>query len=233
MIKKMLDGPIDPNTMMYLVNALAFDAEWANKFYDYNISPADFTEYGGTVVETDMMYGTEYSYMSDGDTQGFLKYYNGYSYAFAAFLPEEGTDFDKYVESLTADKIKNLLSDVRSEKTYISIPKFEFDYDTELSATLKAMGMKDAFNVEKADFTGIGSSDDGNIYIGRVVHKTYILVDGLGTKAGAATMVEMLAGSAYIEEQPHQVYLTRPFVFAIVDCQTMLPVFIGTLTTVQ
>ena len=72
-----------------------------------------------------------------------------------------------------------------------AIPKFKSEYSIELKDTLQNMGMTDAFDEEQADFRGIGTSDNGNIYINMVLHKTYIEVDEQGTKAGASTVVGM------------------------------------------
>ena len=76
------------------------------------------------------------------------------------------------------------------------------------------------------------AGDNGNIYISEVLHKTFISVDELGTKAGAATMISMDAGGAMLPE--HRVVdLDRPFVYAIIDNATNLPIFIGTLMTLE
>ena len=79
-----------------------------------------------------------------------------------------------------------------------------------------------------ADFEGLGTSTDGNIYISRVLHKTFISVGEKGTKAGAATIVEMKDGAAAKE-----VYLDRPFVYMLVDCENNIPFFIGTMMDVN
>ncbi|MBQ3590873.1 MAG: hypothetical protein II979_02950, partial [Clostridia bacterium] len=93
-------------------------------------------------------------------------------------------------------------------------------------------GMTDAFDGTLADFSGLGSSTEGNITISRVLHKTYIAVDGKGTKAAAATAVEAVTECAMIEPEPKQVYLDRPFVYLLIDCETNLPFFIGTFMTI-
>ena len=90
--------------------------------------------------------------------------------------------------------------------------------------------MTDAFDYTVSDFSGIGSSIDGNLYISRVLHKTFIAVDEKGTKAGAATVVEMKDESSMIEpEEIKTVYLDRPFLYMLIDCEANLPVFIGTV----
>ena len=81
----------------------------------------------------------------------------------------------------------------------------------------------------------IQSPDTERIYIGRVIHKTHIEVDRKGTKAAAASAVEMLDRAAAVpdEDQPVVIYLTRPFVYGIIDNATGLPVFIGVMNTME
>ena len=92
---------------------------------------------------------------------------------------------------------------------------------------LASMGMTDAFT-DKADFSALGYSENGTITISRVLHRTHITVDANGTKAGAATAVELKDGAA-MPENPREVLLNRPFVYLIVQRATGLPVFIGTV----
>jgi serpin B len=98
-----------------------------------------------------------------------------------------------------------------------------------MSEILQSMGIKYAFDMDLADFSGLAQSELGNIYISRVLHKTFIAVDEKGTRAGAATAVEMACGSAAPLEKPKIVYLDRPFVYMLIDCETDLPFFIGAM----
>ena len=100
---------------------------------------------------------------------------------------------------------------------------------------LTAMGMTDAFDWKKADFSRMGCTADGtNLCIGRVIHKTKITVAEEGTKAAASTVVEMLAeGAAEIQEETRTVTLNRPFLYMIVDTEHMEPIFMGTLLDPQ
>ena len=97
-----------------------------------------------------------------------------------------------------------------------------------MSKILEGMGMTDAFDANSADFSGLGTSSDGNIFISRVIHKTYISVDEKGTKAGAATAVEVKKEAAALDSK--EVILDRPFVYMIIDCEAKLPLFIGAVT---
>ena len=85
-----------------------------------------------------------------------------------------------------------------------------------------------------ADFSNMGTTDTGYLYIDRVLHKTHIEVDRTGTKAAAVTAVVMTSESCVMEEEtPPHVILDRPFVYAIIDTNTGLPIFLGTVNTVQ
>jgi len=229
MIKEILDR-IPEEAVMYLVNALAFDAEWQKIYPEYAVREGEFTTEDGRTQQTEMMYAEEYSYLEDDMATGFLKYYDSRKYAFAALLPDEGVTVTEYAASLTGEHLRNMLTEYSHETVETAIPKFETEYAVEMSDILKKMGMPVAFEAT-ADFTGLGTSTDGPVHMSRVLHKTYIKVDEKGTKAGASTVVEMVAETAMAEEppEPKRVYLDRPFVYMLIDCETMLPFFIGTM----
>ncbi len=93
--------------------------------------------------------------------------------------------------------------------------------------------MTEAFT-EAADFSRMAQTDTGLLYINRVLHKTHIEVDRAGTKAAAVTAVEMTNEAAMLEpEETPTVYLNRPFVYAIIDTETGLPIFLGSVNTIN
>ena len=112
-----------------------------------------------------------------------------------------------------------------------SMPKFSCDYKSSLKSTLEAMGIKDAFSDVKADFSKMGKTASGSLFIGDVIHKTHIDVDEEGTRAAAATAVMMNDKGVMMGDT--EVVLNRPFVYAIVDTQNNVPLFIGTLAELE
>jgi Serine protease inhibitor len=231
MIPAILDE-IPDTAVMYLINALAFEGEWVHPYYVYQVFPGEFTREDGEKKTVDLMHAEEHVYLEDGDAAvGFIKYYQGRQYAFAALLPKEGTSVADYVNTLDGERLLRVLASSRFASVETAMPKFEAEYSTELSEVLAAMGMPTAFDRDAADFTGIGTSAEGNIYINRVLHKTFIAVDELGTKAGAATAVEAVAEEAMIVER-QRVILDRPFVYMLIDCETNLPFFLGVLADI-
>ena len=107
------------------------------------------------------------------------------------------------------------------------MPKFKINYDTDLADVLQSLGMTDAFDEQYADFSGMISNTPFNPYIGSVIHKTVIDVNEIGTKAAAATSVEIKAGAT--PEEPKEVKLTRPFIYMLINTKTNTPFFIGTV----
>lgn len=233
MIKDILDS-IPEEAIMYLVNALAFDAEWENIYYDYQVQEGVFTKEDGSKQQVELMHSTEHQYLLDEDAVGFIKYYADKKYAFAALLPNEDISVTDYIKSLTGEKLASMLADPLNVKVDAAIPKFESEYKTQLNDILKGMGMTDAFDYTLSDFSGIGYVANYNLYISRVLHKTFIAVDEKGTKAGAATVVEMKCDEDMPEpEEIKVVYLDRPFVYMLIDCEANLPVFIGTVMDIN
>ena len=234
MIPEILDK-IPEDAIMYLVNALAFEAEWDEIYEKIQVWGGDFTTEDGTRQDVEMMHSQENTYLEDDLATGFIKYYKGRKYAFAALLPNAGVTVSEYVDSLTGEHLLEMLSDPEHVRTIVTLPKFETEYDIEMSAHLEAMGMPDAFDYRVADFSrmGIYTGEDVNICINRVIHKTFISVAEKGTKAGAATVVEMDTGGDMSVEDYREVVLDRPFVYMLIDCETNLPFFIGTMMNVE
>ncbi len=227
-IKQLIDS-IDAFTVMYLINAVSFEAGWAEK-YQSPPSKSIFYTASGKGQTAEMMISDEGIYLSDGTATGFIKHYKGGKYSFAALLPNENVSISDYINGLDAKSLMNTLNNAKSENVKVYMPKFSFDCDTDMTTLLKAE-MPLAFDQEKADFSALGKSERGNIYIGEVAHKTNITVDIDGTKAAAVTKVEMTDKMSIMPQK--EVILNRPFVFMIIDNTTKLPIFIGNLMDLQ
>ena len=224
---------IKPEDVIYLVNALSFDARWGTIYNETDIWDDIFTTEDGEEKLVSMMHSDENLYLEDENTTGFVKYYDDKEYAFVALLPEEGLTMAEYVESLTAEKLRALLNGKLRTEVKTTMPKFSTEYSFELNDVLKQMGMEVAFDQDKADFSKMAISDVGNIYISKVLQKTFIAVDENGTKAGAATAVAMANKMALVEKQPKEVNLNRPFVYLIVECDNFEPMFMGTVMNLE
>lgn len=225
MIEKLVDK-IDDETMMLLINAVAFDAEWSKK-YDV-IYEGNFTSFAGDRRTVDMMRSVEEKYIDDGGATGFIKEYKGGKYSFAAILPNS-EDIYSYVENMTEGSIEKLLSGVSYEPVKTEMPKFSSDFSITMEECLKEMGIKDAFS-SIADFSEMA---ENNLSISRVIHKTHITVNEKGTKAAAVTGVTMTNTAVLTPATTKEVVLDRPFVYMILDNENNMPVFIGMVTDIK
>ena len=229
MIEKIIDR-ISESAVAMLINAVTFDAKWQNTYapedvaYGYKFTAAD-----GSEQKADMLCSTEHTYLEDENAKGVMKYYSGGRYAFAALLPDEGVSLSDYVSGLTAEKLNSILSNAEHTEVVSKIPKFSYDYDVMLNEEiLPEMGMKTPFTGD-ADFSGMNDADNP-LFIGSVLHKTFIQLDEEGTRAAAVTAVVMCDGAMPSPEK--EVILDRPFLYCIVDTESNIPVFIGTLSSV-
>lgn len=227
MIEKMIDE-ISPDAVMYLVNALTFDAKWANEYEKKDIDDGKFTNYDGTQKTVQMLSSEESTYLSADGVKGFAKNYAGNKYSIIALLPDEETDIYDYISTLDGAGWMKIWNTRKSAVVKVKMPEFTYSTSMNLNNTLKAMGMTDMFD-ENADFSKLGYSEDGNLYCSEVCQKVFIQVDRNGTKAAAITWGTLATNAAPMD--PLCVTLDRPFVYAIVDNATGLPIFIGAVTT--
>lgn len=229
-INKILDN-IPQSTVMYLLNALSFDSEWEEKYKKEQIHDGTFNAYDGSIQTVKMMYSQENRYIEDENTTGFTKDYKGGNYRFVALLPDENTDIIDYVKTLTGEKLADLLN-TQSCTVDVGIPQFKTDYAAEMKDILTDMGLGSFFDPATADFSKLGSAQY-NLYVSSVIHKTTLTLDDNGTKAAAITLVSQNEGAAAPPEDLKAVILDRPFVYMIVESQTDIPVFIGTVMTIE
>lgn len=229
------------DAVMYLINTVLFEAEWKTKFEPHQVMKnQNFTSENGEIQKVtmlcDSMDANEYNCFELGKTQGIIKdYTNGYS--FAALLPNEGLTVFEALESFSGNQLANTLTkrlaaSPDKDGIYLILtkyPKFEFNCSFKFADTLKKIGIPLAFDPQKADFSEINENKNNPLYISEVYHNTGISLTENGTKAGAATYVEMKAGSARPPENIKQLYFDKPFIYIIYQTETGLPLFMGVI----
>ncbi len=231
MIDKILDS-IDKDEIMYLINSVMFDARWETIYKKHDIGDISFNNQNGSTTSVKGMNSIEAYYYHDNQAAGVMKSYSEDKYRFVAILPNEDISLKDYLSDLDGDKLYQIFRNFKITPVDTTIPKFKYDYSIVMNDALQELGIIDAFSPDKADFTKMGGSDQGNLYMGEVLHKTHISVDELGTKAGATTVVSINTTTA-APGGKNTIILNRPFLYAIVDSSTMLPIFIGTVTNLN
>lgn len=229
MIDKIVEQ-IDPLTMMYLINAVCFDAKWSEQYQDHQVRDGEFTDVSGEVKKVKMLYSDENRYIEYVDGAGFVKPYED-GYSFVALLPDEGVSVYDYISTMESEGLKYALDNPSYESVITAMPEFSFEYEVTMNDILISLGMDSAFVGQGADFTDMAICGGGKLAIGAVVHKTFIEVTQAGTRAAAVTSVEMNCESAPMPPEK-EIILDRPFVYMIVDDETNLPIFIGAVTEV-
>lgn len=235
MISDLLEKEPGAETMLYLVNAACFDAKWETPYTKENVrTDGIFTAASGKRQTADYLDSHETIYLSGNNVSGFLKPYDGGKYAFVALVPDEGVTLADYLRNLTGEHLYQLITDHHYADVQASIPKFTARSELELEEPLRAAGINDLFDVSAADLRGLGSAPNGNtLYVNSVLHKTYLELDENGTKAAAATSLDVNGGAAPPSEDVKTVTLDRPFLYMVVDTHACVPLFMGTVTSME
>ncbi|WP_135605638.1 serpin family protein [Methanococcoides sp. NM1] len=226
------DGTINSDTAMIITNAIYFKGKWINEFDIENTQKELFynssSNEEGTLI--DMMYTRQYfNYGESEDAKIVELPYKGNDLCMYIVLPEKNNigDFENIFRLSDYNKLK---SSMESEKDVrIWLPKFKFDTKTELSDTLRNMGIVDAFT-NNANFSSIYDSQkvsgDYVLSIDEVVHQAFIEVNEEGTEAAAATAIEAV-DSAPMPGQIMEFKADHPFMFFIEDKRTGCILFVG------
>lgn len=226
-IKEIIDE-IDPDHIMFLINAIYFKGIWTKEFVaektemkPFYLSPRDSKEVMTMETEGEFGYAER-----DGYKVVELPYGQG-NFSMLLFLPDEGVGPSGVLDKLTPEEWNSLPGLLGSRHLVnIRLPRFTFEYDNDLNIALQSLGMTDAFMGSKADFTRINKF--GGLYISRVRHKSFVEVNEEGTEAAAVTSVEIRLVSINPDEpQVNYFNVNRPFVFAIREKYTNSLIFIG------
>lgn len=217
-------GTVNADTRMVLVNAIYFKADWQSPFEANNTSDAQFNLLDGTQTQVKMMHGDLYglSYAKGKGYQVVEMPYVGDTAAMDIFVPDAG-NFAQFESAFTLQQFNEILSQLQPSSVSLSLPKFTYASEFGLSKSLATMGMKDAFDSNIADFSGMTGQRD--LSISDVVHKAFVAVDEKGTEAAAATSVLMRATGVLVSD----VHLTvdRPFIYVIRDISSGQILFMG------
>lgn len=226
-ISEIVDNPIDPLTMMFVINAIYFLGDWTYQF-DPDATHQDvFYRPDHSPSPCLMMtQKAEFSYFRTQSIQAIdLPYGNGSS-SMAIILPRSGDlsgAVDMLIDSLDADTWSRWRGQFSHQEVELYMPKFRLEYETSLKSALAALGMDVAFVPFEADFSNIAEVKD--LHISEVKHKAFVRVDEKGTEAAAVTSVEI--GVTAINPDEFVMRIDRPFVFFIWDHHSGTILFAG------
>lgn len=217
-------GILDSDVKLVLTNAIYFKGFWETQFKTENTSSAKFNINADKTVDVQMMYqkGT-FSYGENDEMQLLSLPYKGRELSMFIILPKKIESCDSVEQKVIKNNLP--IAAVRVQEVGVYLPKFKITCGTlALNDILVDMGMKDAFNERKADFSGMNGRM--GLFIAYVLHKAFVEINEEGTEAAGATAVIMKERS--VMPQPVPVFRAdKPFIFMIRDNASQSILFMG------
>ena len=211
-------GSITPLTRMVLANAVYFDGAWQHPFSESATTDGTFTCADGSVVEVPMMRSSFRTTYGEGPGYAAARLrYAGGDASMVVILPD---DLEAFEQSLTGDRLRDVLGAQFTSQLTLTMPRFEFESSYDLVPALQSLGVANLFQSGVADLSGINGSRD--LYVSGAFHKTFVKVDEAGTEAAAATGIVVATRSL---PRPAELTLNRPFLVVIES--DGLPLFMG------
>lgn len=217
-------GAVDAQTALAVVNAVYFRAPWAQQFDKGLTRAGAFTTPAGMVRQVPMMRRLVETAQgrSGAGWQAATLPYLGETVAMTLVLPDRGKEA-AVATWLAGAGIAELLAAPGRPMVEITMPRFDFRTSVELKEILQSLGVRDAFDPDAADYSGM--TDAVRLHVSAAVHQATISVDEEGTEATAATAV--VAGVSGMPVPSLTLVLDRPFYLVVHDLETRIPIFVG------
>ncbi len=221
MIKRVADESFN-QMMVCLMNTIAFNAEWMEQYENTDVHEGTFHNANGTFTKVQMLESSEDAYIEDEFFTGFIKPYKDKNHAFMALLPKKKNCPPFLLRALKQIDFAKLLHEaiLVPANVTVTMPEFKYDFRTDLIDLCKEFGITTLFTPE-ADFSPTSSEW---LKLESIIHKAHIEVDRKGTKVAAVSAVIAVGCTP---SKDFAVCLNRPFLYAIMDTESALPVFTG------
>ncbi|NXK37433.1 SPB6 protein, partial [Piprites chloris] len=199
------EGILDSLTRLVLVNAIYFKGNWEKQFSKERTTERPFQINKNETKPVQMMFKKDrfnMTYIGDFQTKILEVPYVGKELSMIILLPDAiqdgSTGLERLERELTYEKLTDWISPamMKCREVMVSLPRFKLEESYDLKPILSSMGMPDAFDLGKADFSGISSGKE--LVLSEVVHKSFVEVNEEGTEAAAATAAVMMMRSAMI-----------------------------------
>ncbi len=226
-IKELIpSGVLDGLTRLVLTNAIYFKGDWASKFKPEATKPLPFKLLQGKPVKTPLMHQVaEFGYAESDEAQVLSLPYKGDALSMIVVLPRKADGLPEIEAKLDAAALEEWTRNLGQRKVSVFLPKFKIESMFSLSGALKELGMKDAFEADRADLSGMDGTRE--LFVNEVIHKSFVEVNEEGTEAAAATGV--VVGVRSLPQPPPEFRADHPFLFFIRHDATGSILFIGRL----
>lgn len=227
-IDSIVTPPINPETVLFLINAIYFKGEWSDPFDPEMTRNLAFNLHDGSQKDLPVMFkNDDFRYLETEDFQAVsLPYGKNERVSMYVFLPAANSSLEELYGEMNVTNWNKWIASFGNMEGEIGLPRFKFEYEASLNDALIALGMGIAFDGNAADFSGMHPTPP-RLVISEVKHKTFIEVNEEGTEAAAVTSVEV--GMTAMPET-FSMIIDRPFFFAIADDLTGTILFMGSVT---
>ena len=227
-IPNLLAPPVldDPLTRLVAVDTIYLKAEWSDPFDPKETSDRTFHAPDGDFA-TPFLHATRGAEILDAPECAALRLpYLGGTLEMLVLLPSPSNTLADVEARLGRPYLDRLAVSPGRGDADIAVPKFEFDSVHDLKPILEPMGMGAAFDVGRADFSGIAP----HLYVGTALQKANVTVDENGTEAAAGAFAEVEGWDYFDGEDappPRPFVADKPFLFLIRETRTGLILFLG------
>jgi serine protease inhibitor len=216
---------IEPDIVMFLINALWFKGDWCSRFETGNTKQENFYPDGGDPIQTPMMHQKQtFNYFANNLVRIAELPYGRGNFAMTILLPADGKTLSNVMEELDAESWNSWMHSLSEQKLVLALPKLKFSYELKMNEALKSLGMGIAFYESCADFTKINPA--GGLFISYVQQNTFLEVNEAGSEAAAATVVAIGKTSVGPDEEIPFI-VNKPFLLMITERSTGAILFTG------
>jgi serpin B len=210
---------LDAEALLVLTSAIDFSGRWLTPFAPGRTGDGPFRTGSGDAVWAPVMHqAAKLGFASMDDLKVLELPYAGDRLSMVIVLPDDIDGLAAVEESLSSERLDAWLGSLRPQLVHVSLPRFRFAARLDLTGTLPAMGMPDAFG-SQADFSGISGGRE--LFLSRAVHQAVVEVDEEGTEAGAGMALVLKKGGSRRFAADH------PFLFLIRDRRSGSILFLG------
>lgn len=233
-IDKILDK-LNPNDSHVLLNAVYFNAPWAQAFSKNGTRDREFNLTGDEKVDLPTMYQqAEFATVKADGYSAIRLPYNANGLSMIVVRPDEIAGLDAVIKSLDADKVEALITQLAKapkKQVTLSMPRFKTEYRADLIEPFKSLGMSKVFDPAQSDLSGMTGKprDEQQSSIDQIVHRAVIDVAEAGTEAAAATAVVVTTRTMRPDDS-ERFTIDRPFLFLIADDKTGAILFEGRIS---
>ena len=204
---------LDPGDALLLVNALHFQGKWSDSFDPDATVPLPFHPHAGGAVDVDTMRAVELParFRESGSFQAVAIPYGAGGFEAVIVLPGADWEPGRALRALASDPSWFGEAGFRAMRGSLALPRLSLDEEASVLPALRELGFR-SYENHPDSFGGIAAPPP---LLGRVIHRTVLLLEERGTEAAATTAAVLAERSLPVEKDWFEMRVDRPFAFAV------------------